>query len=141
MRVAPGTLAEDVQAQLEAELALIRADQPDFEITLERTAFMPGGHTDPESEIVRSMVRAWERIEGKDHAPLPAQSGATDAAVIRGAGIPTARIGMPAPATPSPYPGFSMGVADPEAMRRLTQLLIRAIVEAEQHVPARSTER
>jgi hypothetical protein len=95
---------------------------------------MPGGHTDPEHEIVRAVIRQWEAVEGKPHAPLAAQSGATDAAAIREAGIPTARIGLPQASTPNPYPGFSMGQADPEAMRRLTQLLIRVIVDADAHV-------
>jgi acetylornithine deacetylase/succinyl-diaminopimelate desuccinylase-like protein len=141
LRVAPGVSADDVRSQLDSQLDLVRADLADFEITLEQRAFMPGGHTDPEHEIVRAVVRQWEAVEGRDHAPLGAQSGATDAAAIREAGIPTARIGLPAPATPNPYPGFSMGQADPEAMRRLTQLLIRVIVDADQHVPAGSPTR
>lgn len=136
LRVAPGVSADDVRAQLESQLDAIRAELLDFEITLESRAFMPGGHTDPEHEIVRAVVRQWEQVEGKEHTPLGAQSGATDAAAIREAGIPTARIGMPPPATPNPYPGFSMGQADPEAMRRLTQLLIRVIADADRHVPA-----
>jgi acetylornithine deacetylase/succinyl-diaminopimelate desuccinylase-like protein len=135
LRVAPGHSQADVEAQLAAQLDALRADLPDFEITLEPRAFMPGGHTDPEHEIVRAVVRQWEAVEGKPHAPLAAQSGATDAAAIREAGIPTARIGLPQASTPNPYPGFSMGQADPEAMRRLTQLLIRVIVDADQHVP------
>jgi acetylornithine deacetylase/succinyl-diaminopimelate desuccinylase-like protein len=139
LRVAPGHSQEDVRAQLAAQLDALRPEMADFEITLESRAFMPGGHTDPEHEIVRAVVRQWEAVEGRAHAPLPAQSGATDAAAIREAGIPTARIGLPAAATPNPYPGFSMGQADPEAMRRLTQLLIRIIVDADRHVPVAGT--
>jgi hypothetical protein len=33
------------------------------------------------------------------------------------------------PETPSPYPGFSMGVADVDSMTRLTEVLVDAIVD------------
>ena len=33
------------------------------------------------------------------------------------------------PETPSPYPGFSMGVVDTGSMRRLTEVLVRAIID------------
>jgi hypothetical protein len=33
------------------------------------------------------------------------------------------------PATPSPYPGFSMGVADVDSIARLTEVLVEAIVD------------
>src|SRR5262249_32985861 len=78
LRVAPGRSKADIEAQLTAQLDALRSELPDFEITLEPTAFMPGGHTDPEHEIVRAVVRQWEAVEGKEHVPLPAQSGATD---------------------------------------------------------------
>ena len=129
LRVAPDSSADDVQRQLEAALDSIRAENADLELTVERTAALPGTRTDPDSWIVRSLIRTWEELEGKDHAVLPNQSGASDAAVIRSRGIETARIGLPAPSTPSPYQGFSMGVADVESVEGLARFLIHAIAD------------
>ena len=75
-------------------------------------------------------MRAWEELEGKIHEPIGRGSGATDVAILRSHGIPTARIGLPMPKTPSPYTGFSMGVADDESMARLATLLVHTLVEA-----------
>jgi hypothetical protein len=33
------------------------------------------------------------------------------------------------PETPSPYPGFSMGVADADSMQRLTEVLVAAVLD------------
>ena len=129
LRVAPNSNPDDVQRQLEVQLEAIRADIPDLELTVERTAALPGTRTHPDSWIVRSLVRTWEELEGKPHAILPNQSGASDAAIIRSSGIQAARIGLPAPSTPSPYPGFSMGVADLESVDGLARFLIHAIAD------------
>jgi acetylornithine deacetylase/succinyl-diaminopimelate desuccinylase-like protein len=129
LRVAPDASPDDVQRELERALERIRADNPDLELTVERTAALPGTRTEPESWIVRSLIRTWEELEGKPHAILPNQSGASDAAVIRSRGIETARIGLPAPSTPSPYTGFSMGVADPESIQGLARFLVHAIAD------------
>jgi succinyl-diaminopimelate desuccinylase len=126
LRVAPDSSPDDVQRQLEEALAAFLADDPELELELERTAALPGTRTDPGAWIVRSLIRTWEALEGRPHATLPNQSGA---AFIRAHGIPTARIGLPPPSTPSPYPGFSMGVADVESIERLTGFLIHAIVD------------
>ena len=79
--------------------------------------------------LVTREDRAWEAREGKEHAAPGGASGASDAGLIRAAGVETARLGLPMPATPSPYSGFSMGVADVESIVRLTEVLVAAIVE------------
>lgn len=127
LRVAPDSSPDDVERQLATQLDAVRTEIPDLELTLLRTAALPGTRTDPDSWIVRSLVRTWEELEGKPHAILPSQSGASDAAIIRSRGIPAARIGLPAPSTPSPYSGFSMGVADMESVEGLAKFLVHAI--------------
>ena len=129
LRVAPDSNPDDVQAQLESALDRLRETEPDLELEVTRTAALPGTRTDPESWIVRAIVRAWEELEGKPHEAVGKGSGASDAAVLRSAGIPTARIGLPMPATPSPFSGFSMGVADEQSMCRLAVLLVSPLVE------------
>ena len=56
---------------------------------------IPGSSTDPHNWIVQSCMRAWELVENKKHTPRTETSGATDANILRAAGIPTARLGMP----------------------------------------------
>jgi acetylornithine deacetylase/succinyl-diaminopimelate desuccinylase-like protein len=129
LRVAPDSNPDDVQAQLEKALERLRDTEPDLDYELTRTVALPGTRTDPESWIVRSLVRAWEELEGTPHEPIGRSSGASDAAILRSNGIPTARIGLPPPATPSPFSGFSMGVADDVSMARLATLLVQPLVE------------
>jgi acetylornithine deacetylase/succinyl-diaminopimelate desuccinylase-like protein len=130
LRVAPDSSPEAVQRELEGALDALRQKEPDLEVELERTAALPGTRTDPESWIVVSLIRAWEDLEDKPHEFVGRGSGATDAALLRSHGIETARIGLPVPKTPSPYSGFSMGVADEESMARLATLLVHTLVEA-----------
>ncbi len=122
VRIGPGGSAEDVQRRLEEALA-------EHEVTVELVASVPPAQTSPDSPLVRALVRAWEAKEGREHVPPSGGSGASDAGIIRAAGVETARIGLPMPETPGPYPGFSMGQADAGSMARLTEVLIGAIVE------------
>jgi acetylornithine deacetylase/succinyl-diaminopimelate desuccinylase-like protein len=122
LRISPRRSAEEAKAQLEELLA-------EYEATVELVASVPPAHTPPDSPLVQALVRAWEAEEGKEHAAPGGASGASDAGIIRAAGVQTARIGQPFPETPSPYPGFSMGVADARSMAKLTRVLVNAIVE------------
>src|SRR6185436_5765253 len=65
LRVAPDSSPDAVQAQLDGALARLRETDPEFDYSVSRTAALPGTRTDPESWIVRAMVRAWEEFEGK----------------------------------------------------------------------------
>ena len=129
LRLGPRTTADEAEAQLREALDRITTAHPDIELDVERVIALPGTATGPESWIVRSLVAAWEEREGREHVPLKNGSGASDATIIRAQGIPAARIGPPPPATPNPYPGFSMGQADVASLRGLAELLIRAIVD------------
>jgi succinyl-diaminopimelate desuccinylase len=122
LRISPRGSVEEAQAGLEKLLA-------EHESTVELVASVPPAHTPPESPLVRALVRAWEAEEGKEHVAPGGASGASDAGIIRAADVQTARIGLPMPETPSPYPGFSMGVADARSMAKLTRVLVNAIVE------------
>jgi acetylornithine deacetylase/succinyl-diaminopimelate desuccinylase-like protein len=130
IRIAPDSSADAVEAQLLAALEKMREADPELDFELTRIVALPGTRTDPKNWIVRTLVDAWEELEGKTHEPIGKGSGASDAAIIRSSGIPTARIGLPPPATPSPFTGFSMGVADEESMCRLATLLVQPLVVA-----------
>jgi hypothetical protein len=66
------------------------------------------------------------------HAPIVANSGATDANILRMRGVPTARVGMPkVPAAPDGGPvDFTLGMnlVDLREMRRLVEVLARTVL-------------
>lgn len=95
MRVSPRRDPMHVRRALLAKLSEIRGAHPGMELECEMILAMPGSVTPETSWIVQSAVRAWEAIEGRPHQSFPGTSGATDVAVLRMWGIPTARLGMP----------------------------------------------
>ncbi len=93
LRVSPRSSPNHVERELRIALEEIAGRLGlDFELT--RTLAIPGSHTDPGSWIVQSCIRAFEEQNGP-HRPISATSGATDAAILRMWGVPTARFGMP----------------------------------------------
>jgi acetylornithine deacetylase/succinyl-diaminopimelate desuccinylase-like protein len=129
IRVSPRSDPLQVKRELGEALAEIQAAYPGLEVDHDMILSIPGTSTDPRNWIVQSLMRAWEQREGRPHTPIMGTSGATDAAILRGRGIPTARLGLPRTPPPPDYPGFSMGAASPAAMQRLAECLIYAIVD------------
>jgi acetylornithine deacetylase/succinyl-diaminopimelate desuccinylase-like protein len=129
VRIGPSTSPGEVDAELEGLLERAREREDGFEVALSRRFCLPGTSTPPDAWIVRALVRAWEQREGRTHAAASGTSGASDAGIIRQAGIATARIGLPPPAQPSPYAGFSMGHADASSARRLAEVLVQAALD------------
>ncbi len=129
LRISPRATPELVEAELRDAVTSLAADMPEVEISLDRIAAVPGSGTDPEHWLVRAVVGAWEALEGRPHEAPRRASGASDIGVVRARGIPAVRVGLPPSATPNPYPGFSMGVADAGAVRRLAELLVAVLVD------------
>jgi acetylornithine deacetylase/succinyl-diaminopimelate desuccinylase-like protein len=105
------------------------------ELRVEQVAAVPASHTSPDEPIVRAAVAAWEAVAGERHVPIMANSGATDANILRMRGVPTARVGMPkVPATPTGEPPdftAGMNLADLGEMRRLVEILVRTVLFVE----------
>ncbi|WP_284748201.1 M20 family metallopeptidase [Amycolatopsis sp. RTGN1] len=122
VRTAPGTKPLSVKRELAAFL-----DRLDAGLELEMVLAIPGTHTAPDAPIVRTAIEAWEHTSGKPHEPVPDNSGATDANILRARGIPTARVGMPKVTSDAFDVDFSRGMntVDVRAMRRLCEVLAR----------------
>jgi acetylornithine deacetylase/succinyl-diaminopimelate desuccinylase-like protein len=132
LRISPRTSVDEVTRQFEEAVAEIGRRHPDIPLTWERVVAVPGTHTDPGSWIVQSCMRGWEDVEGRPHAPRANQSGATDANILRGHGLPTARVGMARVPDDAPMPDdFSKGmnVVSLREMERLTRCLVYVIVD------------
>ncbi|HEX6511010.1 MAG TPA: peptidase dimerization domain-containing protein [Chloroflexota bacterium] len=129
IRIGPRQEPAQLNHEFGQALADIQAANPGLEIERDMILSIPGTHTDPDSWVVQSLMRGWEAVEGQPHKPTLNTSGATDAAILRGRGIPTARLGLPRLQAPPAYSGFSMGVADPAGMERLARCIVYAIVD------------
>lgn len=126
LRLSPRTDAMQVKHQLDEVLACIQGAHPGIDVRSEMILALPGSRTDPENWIVRSCIAAWERVTGQPHQRPSGTSGATDAAILRGWGIPTARLGMPR------GPGravFCMDRVSQSGIRQLARCLVAAAVD------------
>ncbi|WP_432875340.1 M20/M25/M40 family metallo-hydrolase [Kribbella sp. CA-245084] len=102
------------------------------DLEVRQVAAVPASHTPPDAPIVRATVAAWEAVAGERHVPIMANSGATDANILRMRGVPTARVGMPKVATtPAGDPvdfTAGMNLVDLREMRRLVEILVRTVL-------------
>jgi acetylornithine deacetylase/succinyl-diaminopimelate desuccinylase-like protein len=129
LRISPRTDPQDARRQLLDALEDIKRRHDGLEVDGEMILAIPGATTPPDSWIIKSSVRAWEAVAGRPHAPRPGTSGATDANILRGRGIPTARLGMPPPRSPPYENTFSMGVVELDGMVELTKCLVRIAID------------
>lgn len=132
VRLSPRTPPEEARAQFGRAIDAIREANPGLDLEWEMLLAVPGTSTDPHSWIVQSCMRAWEDIEGAKHVPGTRQSGATDANILRGHGLPTARIGLARVPEDAPVPNdFSKGmnVVDTPNMVRVARALIYAAID------------
>lgn len=102
-------------------------------LRVRQVAAVPATRTSPEEPIVRAAVAAWEAVAGEPHRVATGNSGATDANILRMRGVPTARVGMPkVRVAPDGGPvDFTLGMnlADLAEMRRLTEVLVRTVLD------------
>lgn len=130
MRISPRSDPTDVHRQLEAALDDIRAANPGLDVRSEMILAIPGGSTAPESWIVRSAIHGWESVAGRAHEVQLGTSGATDANILRGRGVPTARIGIPPGAPLDRFKNvFSMGAVSVDALVALTRMLVTIAID------------
>lgn len=123
----PAGVTREVRAEVRRLGERLGAD-----LRVEQVAAIPASRTPPESPIVRAAVSAFEAVAGVPHEPIPANSGATDANILRMRGVPTARVGMPkVPAAPGGGPvdfALGMNLVDLTEMRRLAEVLVRTVL-------------
>ncbi|MFD3588090.1 M20 family metallopeptidase [Streptomyces sp. NPDC058683] len=126
LRIGPDTTPMQAKREFLAALDKVPAD-----VTADLVLAIPGTRTDPESWICRSATAGWEAFEGRAHEVIRGNSGATDANILRGRGIPTVRVGMPK-VTDSLFDidfARGMNTVSVQAMEKLTRHLIRTAVD------------
>lgn len=129
LRLSPRTTPTAARREFGAFVARWRAQHPGVPVDHEMSVAVPGTTSDPASFVCRSAGAAWEAVEGRAHEEQTGTSGATDANILRSAGIPTARIGMPKPAQAGGDFALGMNACDVDDMVVLTTLLVRVAVD------------
>jgi hypothetical protein len=76
-------------------------------------------------------MASWAAFEGREHEVIRGNSGATDANILRGRGIPTVRVGMPKVTASLFDIDFARGMntVSVQAMEKLTRHLIRTAID------------
>lgn len=131
LRISPRVSAMQAKSQFGAAIERIIKTNPNLTIDWEMILSIPGSFTDPDNWIIRSCMRAWEFVENRKHEPRTGTSGATDANILRAAGIPTARLGMPRrkSAGENQRNVFSMETSNVAGMKQLTKCLVYAAID------------
>jgi len=132
LRTSPDSSPSDVRREFAAAIDRIRERHAGLDVTWEMVLSIPGTRTDPGDRVVRSAIRAWESEMGQPHEPILGMSGATDANILRGRGVPSARIGMERIGPDAPLPldfPAGMNVVDVREMQRLARHVIRTALD------------
>jgi acetylornithine deacetylase/succinyl-diaminopimelate desuccinylase-like protein len=131
LRTSPRSTPSDVRREFAAQLDVIATANPDIDLDWDMVLAIPGTHTPEDAPVVRAAKAAWEAITGRAHEPIIANSGATDANILRNRGIPTARIGMDRIGPDAPlrldFPA-GMNVVDIREAVRLARHLVHTAV-------------
>lgn len=131
LRVSPRTTPSEARREFEEAVMKTAAGRPGLTATVRPVLSIPGTITAESDPIIRSTIAAWEAVTGRPHEVIRGTSGATDANILRGRGIPTARVGMPKVADAPFDIDFEMGMntVDVRDMVELCRLLIHVIVD------------
>lgn len=127
LRLSPRTRVEEADAAVSARLERVAAAHG-IDLEWRRIVAIAGTTTAPDNPIIRTCIEGWEHIEGAVHQPVPGLSGATDANILRGHGIPTARIGLPKADLPGIDFQCGMNMVGIDDMVRLTRHLLYVAV-------------
>lgn len=131
LRTSPRSTPAQVRREFGAAVAAITAEHPDIEVDWDLVLAIPGTHTPSDSPVVAAAIAAWEAETGRPHEPIVANSGATDANILRARGLPTARLGMDRIGPDAPlaldFPS-GMNVVDIREAVRLTRAIVHTAI-------------
>ena len=117
-----------IQIRREFEALIDGIRREGIDISVEMLLSAPGSRTEPDNWIVRSAASAVEAVEGRPIV-VSGLSGTTDGAILRNAGIPTVRIGLPGMAEPEPGWPPMFDACRTGDLERLTRVYARALVD------------
>ncbi len=131
LRLAPGQSPLDAKRELDAALDELRFGDDPVVVDTELALAIPGSRTDPGHWITSAAIAAFESVTGRQHQPIEATSGATDANILRNRGLPTVRVGLPKVDDGGRELDFAAGMntVDVAALELLTRHLVTTAVD------------
>ena len=123
LRFTPQQTADDVETEFAAALKVF-SEELGVTTQYQRVQTINASHTSPQDPVIQSTISVWEEINGRPHEAFTVMSGATDANILRGAGIPTARIGLAKSKLPDLDFALGMNSVAVSELRRLTKFLV-----------------
>lgn len=127
LRLSPRTTPAAARREFTAAVAAIGAELG-LDLRVEMLLAIPGAGTGKDDPVVAATVGAWSAEHGRAHEWPTRLSGGTDANILRGRGVPTARVGMPKVTGITDF-ALGMNSVSIEAMARLTRVLVRVAVD------------
>jgi len=127
LRFTPQQKADDVEAELTDAIKAFSAELG-LSVSYKRVQTIDGSHTPPTDPIIQSTTKVWEELHGRPHEPFTLMSGATDANILRGHGIATARIGLAKAKLPNIDFALGMNCVAIEELRHLTKFLAMSVL-------------
>jgi hypothetical protein len=86
---------DEVDSEIEECLLAFAAKLEGFALSWKRVADVVAAPGKPAGLLYATTVDVWERVAGRAHEPSDDNSGASDANLLRAAGIETVKVGMP----------------------------------------------
>ena len=123
LRFSPEQKADAVEIEF-ADVLSKMSEELGVQTQFKRVQTINASHTSPDDPIIKSAIRVWEEMNDRPHEPFTVMSGATDANILRGGGIPTARIGMAKSKLPDIDFALGMNSVAVSELRRLTKFLV-----------------
>lgn len=123
LRFTPEQTPADVEREFAEALAQFSAELG-LETSYRCTQTINASQTPPTDPVVATAISVWEELHGRSHEPFTVMSGATDANILRGLGIPTARIGLAKAKLPDVDFALGMNCVAISELRQLTKFLV-----------------
>lgn len=127
LRISPRTTPDEAETAFAAALKTF-SEELNIETTYERLVAIPGASTPENAPIIQQAIASWETVTQKEHRAATGMSGATDANILRGHGIPTARVGLQKAKIPNIDFQLGMNAVAIKDLYELTVLLVHLAI-------------
>ena len=127
LRISPRTSPDEAEKAFANALHTF-CEELGIEASYERLVAIPGATTPEDAPIIQQSIASWETTTRKKHQAPKGMSGATDANILRGHGIPTARVGLQKAKIPNIDFQLGMNAVAIKDLYELTVLLVHIAI-------------
>ncbi len=127
LRISPRTSPDEAEAAFAKALQTF-SEELEIKTSYKRLVAIPGQTTPENAFIIQQSIKSWEAVTHKTHRFSKGMSGATDANILRGHGVPTARVGLQKAKIPNIDFQLGMNAVAIKDLYELTELLIHIAI-------------